>query len=247
MELSFKNKTVLITGGTRGIGKSIAEVFEKAGASLILTGTKPGGIDKFNQEYGNSNRFYHTLDFSSPESVDSFLSDLDDYKSIDVCINNAGINIIEEFIETKTTDFDVLMDINLKGPYLLNKYCAKRMKENLSGRIVNICSIWSEITRPGRSLYTMAKNALHGLTQTMAVELAQYNIMVNSVSPGFTLTDLTKLTNTKEELMSIEEKIPARRMALPEEIANVVVFLSSDQNSYLTGQNIVVDGGYVIV
>ena len=93
----------------------------------------------------------------------------------------------------------------------------------------------------------MTKNALHGLTQTMAVELAPYNVMVNSVSPGFTLTDLTMQTNTKDELTALEEKIPAKRMAKPEEIANVVLFLSSEKNSYVTGQNIIVDGGYVIV
>ena len=247
MEISFKKKTVLITGGTRGIGKSIAEVFEKSGASLILTGTDPLEIEKFNQIYGHSNRVYHTLNFKSHKSIDSFFNKLDGYPSIDVCVNNAGINIIDDFIKTNSRDFDLLIAINLKGPYILSKYCAKRMKEARCGKIINICSIWSEITRPGRSLYTMTKNALHGLTQTMAVELAPYNVMVNSVSPGFTLTDLTMQTNTKDELTALEEKIPAKRMAKPEEIANVVLFLSSEKNSYVTGQNIIVDGGYVIV
>ena len=247
MEISFKGKVVLVTGGTRGIGEAIADVFENAGAEMILTGTNVEEIEELNRKCDGKHRIYHALDLSRQDSVEGFLNSLDGYKRIDVCINNAGINILGELVDTRPSDYDKLMAVNLKGPYLLNRYCAGRMKETGWGRIVNICSIWSKITRPGRSLYTMAKNGLHGLTQTMAVELSKHNVLVNSVSPGFTLTDLTRQTNTEEELRVVSENIPAKRMALPEEIANVVVFLSSEQNSYITGQNIAVDGGYTIV
>lgn len=246
MKLDFTAKTILITGATRGIGQSIADEFEKAGAKLILTGTNSENINLLNKKY-NGLRRYFMLDFSSSLSVSSFSEILKNITKIDVLINNAGINILNEFIESRDDDFDKLVDINLKGPYLLSKYVARKMVSNNYGRIINICSIWSKITRPKRSLYTMTKNALHGLTQTMAIELAKHNIMVNSLSPGFTLTDLTRETNTKEELDSIANMIPLGRMAEPNEIAKVALFLASEQNSYLTGQNIVVDGGFINV
>lgn len=247
MKLDFTSKSVLITGATRGIGKAIADEFEEAGAQLILTGTDSANINQLNKKYNGSQRRYYTLDFSSSLSVSSFTEILKNINKIDVLINNAGINILDNFIETEDDDFNKLVNINLKGPYLLSKQVAKKMISKNYGRIINICSIWSKITRPKRSLYTMTKNGLHGLTQTMAIELAKYNIMVNSLSPGFTLTDLTRETNTKEELESIANMIPAGRMAEPSEIAKVALFLASEQNSYLTGQNIVVDGGFTNV
>ena len=121
------------------------------------------------------------------------------------------------------------------------------MKKNGYGRIVNITSIWSVITRPGRSIYTTAKFAIAGLTKTLAIELAEYNILVNSVGPGFTITELTATTNTSEEIKKITDIIPIKRMAQPIEIANTILFLCSDLNTYLTGQNIIVDGGYTNV
>jgi len=247
MLLDFSKRTVLITGGTRGIGSAIAALFESAGASLILTGTHPKTIADLNEKFVDGKRRYLTLDFNNKESITNFLDTIKDTEKIDVLINNAGINILNDFVETEDNDFNKLVEINLKGPYTLSKVIAREMVTNKYGRIINICSIWSKITRPKRSLYTMTKNGLHGLTQTMAIELAKYNIMVNSLSPGFTLTDLTRETNTKEELESIANMIPAGRMAEPSEIAKVALFLASEQNSYLTGQNIVVDGGFINV
>ena len=247
MRLDFLNKTVLITGGTRGIGSAMADVFESAGASLILTGTKQEDIAVLKSNYLGSRREYLCLDFTDKVNFQKFLIQIDSVKSIDVLINNAGINILDEFIYTKDDDFTQLVKINLEGPYKISKVVASKMIKNNYGRILNICSIWSKITRPKRALYTMTKNALHGLTQTMAIELSKHNILVNSLSPGFTLTELTKQTNSEEELASLSEKIPIGRMALPEEIANVALFLACDVNSYLTGQNIVVDGGFTNV
>lgn len=247
MKLDFTSKTVLITGATRGIGKALADLFEQSGARLILTGTNSSKITLLNNEYSNSQKKYYELDFSNSLSLSSFIEITDNIDKIDVLINNAGINIIDNFVETKDRDFDKLIEINLKGPYVLSKYIANKMKSQNYGRIINICSIWSRITRPKRSLYTMTKNGLHGLTQTMAIELSKFNIMVNSLSPGFTLTDLTRETNSEEELKTISSMIPIGRMAEPNEIAKVALFLASEHNSYLTGQNIVVDGGFTNV
>ena len=245
--ISFDNKVILITGATRGIGKSTADLFENSGAQLILTGTKENEIKKLNNQYKNSNRKYFVLDLKSEDSINNFLSELNQYNKIDILINNAGINILDNFVDVNNKDYDLMLSVNLKGAFLLSKYCAKKMINNNYGRIINICSIWSKITRVQRSVYTITKNALHGMTQSMAIELGGDNILVNSVSPGFTLTELTKATNTKEEILLHESKIPMRRMAQPEEIGNLILFLSSDKNCYLTGQNIVIDGGYTIV
>lgn len=242
--MNFQDQTVIVTGATRGIGKAIADLFSEAGARLILTGTKQEVVDKLNKDQINENIKYFPVNFNERNSVDCFFSELGKYPKLDVCINNAGINILDDFIDTKEEDFDKLVNTNLKGPYLLSRYVSRRMKAQNYGRIINIASIWSEITRPKRSLYTTTKNALYGLTKTMAIELAQFNVIVNSVSPGFTLTELTQATNTLEEIEQISNAIPIKRMADPVELARVVIFLSSKMNTYIVGQNIIVDGGY---
>ena len=138
------------------------------------------------------------------------------------------------------------MNINLIAPILLLKGFTPKMKEQRYGRIVNIGSIWSVVSKEGRCTYSASKNGIHGVTNTLAVELAPYNILVNTVCPGFTLTELTYKNNTEEQINSISEQIPMKRMAKPDEIAKVVYFLSCKDNTYLTGQKIVVDGGYTV-
>jgi len=245
--IDLSGRLALITGGTRGIGKAIADRFLEAGASLILTGTKATEIEKLNREKADERVSYLQVDFSDANSVDTFITNIASYSKIDILINNAGVNKIALNTETTDEDFDLLNDINVKGPYVVCREVSKLMKKNGYGRIVNITSIWSAITRPGRSIYTTTKFAIAGLTKTLAIELGEYNILVNSVAPGFTLTELTATTNTPEELKKITDLIPMKRMAQPVEIANTILFLSSDLNSYLTGQNIIVDGGYVNV
>lgn len=250
MQIDFKNKTALITGATRGIGNSIAECFYDAGADLILTGTKQEEVDRLNEKnlrLGIQNVQYLQADFSNPESTAIFLEKLNKICKIDICVNNAGVNKINDFTETSLEDLNWINEINLNVPYKILKIVGPKMLENKYGRIVNIASIWSVVTRPGRSMYTLSKNALVGLTKTLAVEWASHNIMVNAVSPGFTLTELTRATNTVEQLQAIEKVIPAKRMAEPMEIARVVAFLCSGFNTYLTGQNITIDGGFTNV
>jgi len=247
IKIDLSGKIALITGGTRGIGKAIAERFLDAGASVILTGTKINEIEKLNNNTASNRITYLQVDFSDQISVDAFLTKISSYNKIDILINNAGVNRIALNTETTNEDFDLLNDINVKGPYILCREVSKLMKKNGYGRIVNITSIWSVITRPGRSIYTTAKFAIAGLTKTLAVELAEYNILVNSVGPGFTMTELTASTNTPEEIKRIADIIPIKRIAQPIEIANTILFLCSDLNTYLTGQNIIVDGGYANV
>jgi 3-oxoacyl-[acyl-carrier protein] reductase len=250
MKIDFTGKTVLITGATRGIGKETASCISAMGGNLILTGTKSEEIEKLNEQCkmnGITNIHYLQCDLADKQSTDIFLQEIDRYNRIDVCINNAGINLINNFTDTSFDDFIYMNRVNLFGPYKILKTVGNKMIKNNYGRIVNIASIWSVLTRPGRSMYTTTKNALVGMTKTLSVEWAFYNILVNAVSPGFTLTELTKNTNTEEQIRVLENMIPAKRMCQPVEQARVIAFLCSDLNTYITGQNIVVDGGYTNV
>lgn len=247
VSINLNDKVALITGGTRGIGKSIVELFMNAGANVLVTGTKKDEIERLNKNKNSDRIHYFYLDLSIEESVNDFINKILPKHNINILINNAGINKINLNINTTNDDYDLLNNVNLKGPYILSREVSKKMKENGFGRIVNITSIWSVISRPGRTLYSLTKWGIVGLTKTLSTELADENILVNSVAPGFTKTELTDSTNTLEELSTIKSLIPIKRFADPIEIANLVLFLSSDLNTYITGQNIVIDGGYTNV
>jgi 3-oxoacyl-[acyl-carrier protein] reductase len=250
MKIDFTGKTVLITGATRGIGKEIANCISSMGGNLILTGTKSEDIKKLNEQNSAddiTNIRYLQCDFADDQSTNTFLQEIDKYNRIDVCINNAGINLINDFIDTSYEDFVYMNRVNLFGPYKTLKIVGTKMIANNYGRIVNVASIWSVITRPGRSMYTATKNSIVGITKTLSVEWAPYDVLINAVSPGFTLTELTESTNTKEQIATLKSMIPAKRMCYPIEQARVIAFLCSDLNTYMTGQNIVVDGGYINV
>ena len=243
---SFKNKTVLITGATRGIGKAIASDLSSDGIKLLLTGTDELSIKKLISKNNNPNIEWLVADFSTEKNICNFTDKLRN-KNIDVCINNAGINIIKPIEEYSNKEYDSLLNINLKAPTYIIKELLPNMKKNKFGRIVNISSIWSKISKINRSLYSMTKAGLSGFTRTTALEGSEYNIIANSVSPGFTLTELTKKSLSNDEINELANQIPLKRFAQPSEISNIVIFLASDQNSYITGQNIVVDGGFSII
>jgi 3-oxoacyl-[acyl-carrier protein] reductase len=139
-----------------------------------------------------------------------------------------------------------MFQVDLIAPILLLKSFIPNMKKNKRGWIINIGSVWAVVSKEGRGLYSSAKNGLHGITNALALELAPYNILVNTVCPGFTLTELTKKNNTDAEINKINELIPLKRMANPEEIAEFVFFLCSDNNTYITGQKMCIDGGYTV-
>jgi 3-oxoacyl-[acyl-carrier protein] reductase len=239
VSLNFKDKFVIVTGATRGIGKSIAELYLSLGAKVLITGRK--------QEYNdNENFLYYPLDNSSKESLANFISHLDSYKKIDVFVNNAGINRINRVEDITARDFEEVIDVNLKAPFYLCQAIAKKMMTE-GGKILNISSIWSVITREGRSSYISSKSGLSGLTRGLATDLAKFNILVNSISPGFIGTELTYQSLSEEEINNLCRQIPVGRLASPSEIANHVIFMTSELNTYMTGQNIIIDGGYTNV
>ena len=246
MKLDFTGKKVLITGATRGIGKAIADDFYALGADLILTGTDKKRIDELNTKKEVRKKYY-CIDFSKSESTNNFIAELEKYNKIDVCVNNAGINRIGFFEETKEEDFDDMVAVNLKGPYMVTRVVCRMMKARGYGRIVNISSIWGVVGKEKRSIYSATKFGLIGLTKTLSNEAAKHGVLVNAVSPGFVLTDLTRSTLSEKEMDELTKQVPVGRLAVPEDISSVVIFLASDLNTYLTGKNIIVDGGFVDV
>lgn len=236
-------KAIVVTGGTRGIGAAIVHVLLNEGFKVIATGRDVGAIRLTNK---NENLEYHNLELDSKKSLDDFCKYLSTKENLFGLVNNAGINRISEFENIQSADFEDVLQVNLKSVFYLSQAVSK-LFEDRGGRIVHIGSIWSVITKKGRVSYSTAKAALSGLTRGMAVDLADRNILVNTVSPGFVETELTKSSLSEKEIKGLSEQIPMKRLAQPEEIAKFIGFLLSSQNTYLTGQNIVVDGGFSIV
>ena len=246
MKLDFTGKKVLVTGATRGVGEAIADDFYALGADLILTGTDKKRIDELNAKKEDRKKYY-CVDFRNAESTNNFMAELEKYNKIDICVNNAGINRIDLIEETKPEDWDDMVAVNLKGPYLVTREVARIMKENKQGRIINISSIFGVVSKAKRTIYSTTKFGLRGLTKAVSNEVAKYGVLVNSVAPGIVLTDMTKNILSEQEREELVLQVPAGRMAEPGEISKVVLFLASDLNTYITGKNIVVDGGFTDV
>ena len=242
MNIDFTNKTVLVTGGTRGIGASIVRHFENLNAEVIATGANKDQLHKSI----NRRVKYHYLDLKNEKSISDFIEYISQRKKIDVLINNAGMNKIDPIEKIKDEDWNNIYNINLYGPFVLTREISKIMKKNKYGRIVNIASIFGVISREKRAAYSSTKSGLIGLTKATAHDLAKDNILVNSISPGFINTELTKNILGEKSMKEISSSIPLKRLGDPDEIAKLVLFLTSDQNTYLTGENIIIDGGYTI-
>lgn len=217
-------KRVLITGGSRGIGQKIADLFRERGYDVVT----PGRED---------------LDLSSEASIDKYFSQNSNF---DILVNNAGINLVSAIEDVKPEQWNQMVAINLTAPFKIIQKVAPHMKSKGWGRIVNISSIFSNLTKAGRAPYSATKSGLNGLTRTAAIELASAGILVNSICPGYVETQLTYQNNSPADLEKIISSIPVRRLADPKEIGELVEYLCSERNSYLTGQMITIDGGFSI-
>jgi 3-oxoacyl-[acyl-carrier protein] reductase len=237
---------ILVTGATRGIGRAIAARLTQDGYQVYGTGTQRSA-ERCADMTDLTGVSWLDVDFTDRDSMREFLKALVEIGPLDGLVNNAGVNRIKPLDEVGEDDYDFVHDTNLRSPYLICREVLKGMAVQGEGRIVNIASIWSVITKAQRSLYSSAKTGLVGLTRALAVEYGPKGILVNAVSPGFVMTDMTRESLSEAEIAELEAQVPMRKMATPEDIAEVVLFLLSKENRYLTGQNIVADGGFSIV
>ena len=234
--IDFEKQNILVTGASSGIGKSIALCFASMGANVLATGSRN------KCEFNYSNITYKKVNFLNKSEFKVFLEFITT-KPFDVCVNNAGINRKNSFTNTRQKDWEDTLFLNTEAPMKIIKNIINNMIDQKHGRIVNISSLWSMIGAPNRLSYISSKHALNGITVSAASEFSKYNVLVNSVSPGFVLTDMTKNNLNKKQIDKIIASIPINRMCEPDEIAKVVMFLCSKSNSYISGQNLVVDGG----
>jgi 3-oxoacyl-[acyl-carrier protein] reductase len=240
--LTFEGKIVLITGGSRGIGKSIAEAFGESGATTIVT--YRNAIDA---EYFDSKNIRHyQCDVADIKSVQEMTDKIiAEHQKIDILVNNAGITKDGLLMRMSEEDWDMVLDTNLKGVFNMTKSVTRHMMGKRYGKIVNITSVVGITGNPGQSNYVASKAGVIGFTKATAKELASRNININAVAPGFIGTEMTdKLP--EEVKAKYLETIPLKRIGSGKNIADAVMFLASDMSDYITGQTICVDGGLVM-
>tara|TARA_B110000483_G_scaffold243135_1_gene331488 strand:+ start:785 stop:1528 length:744 start_codon:yes stop_codon:yes gene_type:complete len=244
MKFKFENQNIIITGATRGIGKQIALDLHELNGNLILTGTNKKQIEKLNQQNSSPRVKYKYLDFLDIDSTNKFLDYVSGLNKIDILINNAAINRLNSIQNSSLIDWNDMISVNLTGAYRLIRTISPIMISNKYGRILNISSIFSTISKEERIIYTATKSGLNGITVGISNDLSKYDILCNSISPGFVKTDLTYKNLSENEIIALENQIPIGRLAEPADISKTSIYLISNLNKYLTGQNIIVDGGY---
>jgi 3-oxoacyl-[acyl-carrier protein] reductase len=246
MDINIKGKKILVTGGTRGIGAEIAALFAKNNGAVTITGTNENSFQQFKSNFPSDNVKFLKVDFADLAQLKQFAQEIESL-NFDVLINNAGINNINTIDEIELDDWQKIQDINVRAPFLISKAVIKNMRKNKWGRIINIGSIFGVVTKEKRLSYTTSKAALVGMTKTMALDLANDNILVNAVSPGFIDTELTKRVLGEDGIKEMVSKVPLQKLGTANDIASMILFLSSDQNGFMTGQNIIIDGGFTCV
>jgi 3-oxoacyl-[acyl-carrier protein] reductase len=239
--ISFKNKNILITGASGGIGNALVKKFVSLGGNVLGAGTKTEKLDLIKKQYPNIK--VKKFDIGNHSGIEEFIDNVSlELGRLDVLINNAGINMDNLSIRMKDEEWKKVIDINLTSTFLLSKHAIKKMLKNKFGRIVNITSVVGHTGNLGQSNYSASKAGIIGMSKSLAIEYARKNITVNCVSPGFIVSDMTMGIADKVKLY-LTSRIPMGKFGTGEDVSNCVAFLSSEQASYVTGETIHVNGG----
>ena len=246
---NLTDKVAIVTGASRGIGEAIAKQLSSCGAKIILIARNSDQLVAVKETIISNGGIAESIagDVSNLNSISEIVTNtIDKWGRIDILVNNAGIARDNIIMRMKEDDWDSVMNINLKGCFNGIKSVARPMIKNKAGRIINITSVIGQIGNAGQSNYAASKAGIMGLTKSMAKELGSRNITVNAVAPGYITTDMTNELNdeVKEQMKS---SIPLRRLGTPDDVANLVCFLASDEAGYITGQTFNVDGGMVMI
>ena len=238
----LKNKNIIVTGATGGIGNSIVEKLDNAGANILATGTRKEKLDDLKSKFNKINIL--KFDISKIDEIEKFIEDATTQLGggLDCIINNAGITQDNLAIRMSLEEWKKVIDINLTSTFLLSKFAIKKMLKNKSGKIINITSVVGHTGNLGQANYTASKAGIIAMSKSLAIEYAKKNINVNCISPGFIKTAMTdKIEDKFKE--TIISKIPSARLGEPEDIANAVIFLASNQSDYINGETIHINGG----
>ena len=239
-------KKILITGASGGIGSSIADKFLKNKYEMILTSSSDATLSNLKKKYGE-NHHYYILDFKNPDENNTILKKIsEEHQDLDVIVNNAGITDDSLLLRMKTDQWNNVIQANLSSNFTIIKALLPNMIRNKSGNIIGVSSVVATSGNPGQSNYVAAKSGMIGFYKSIALEVASRNINVNVVSPGFIISPMTNKLNDNQKNV-ILEKIPMKRFGEANEIADLVYFLSSDVSKYITGQNIHINGGMLMV
>ena len=239
--INFKNKNILITGASGGIGQELVKKFVSLDGNVIGSGTKAEKLDLIKKKYPSIK--VKKFDISEHSKIEEFVSEASlELGGLDILINNAGTNVDNLSLRMKDEEWKKVIDINLTSTFLLTKHAIKKMLKNKFGRVVNITSVVGHTGNLGQSNYAASKAGIIGMSKSLAIEYAKKNITVNCVSPGFIVSDMTM--NIAEKLrLYLTSRIPMGKLGTGEDVSNCVAFLSSEQASYVTGETIHVNGG----
>ncbi len=239
--MNLKNKKVLITGATGGIGNSLVEKFNSFGSVILATGTNEEKLINLKKNYANIKTERFKLD--QHDKIESFIENADkQLNGLDILINNAGITLDNLSIRLTEENWKKVLDINLTSSFLMCKFAIKKMLKKRSGKIINITSIVGHTGNLGQSNYAASKAGIIAFSKSLAIEYAKKNININCVSPGFIKTDMTDKIN-EEFKINLINKIPSGKLGTGEDVSNCVAFLASDMANYINGETIHVNGG----
>jgi len=239
--ISFKNKKILITGASGGIGKELVKKFVSLGGEVLGSGTNTEKLDSIKKQFSSIK--VKKFDISDHSRIEEFIDNVSlELGGLDILINNAGVNKDNLSLRMKDEEWKKVIDINLTSTFLLSKHSIKKMLKTKFGRIVNITSVVGHTGNLGQSNYSASKSGIIGMSKSLAIEYAKKNITINCVSPGFIISDMTMNIAEKVKLY-LTSRIPMGKLGTGEDVSNCVAFLSSDQASYITGETVHVNGG----